>query len=97
MKFNDSRSPHLHHHRSVGRISPPLLRPGPAHQRISLIVVNREAAEPGEALLDLPHCLDLLLEDGQGVASSLKDGNRKSASKTVILTASVLQLIKLMN
>lgn len=80
-KYDSAPSPHLHHHGSVGHVSPPLLRPGPAHQRISLIIVHREAAEPGEPLLDLPHSLDLLLQDGQGVASSLKDRNSKSASK----------------
>lgn len=70
--------PHLHHHGGVGHVSPPLLRPGPAHQRVGLIVVQGEAAEPGEPLLDLPHGLDLLLEDGQRVASPLKDGNGRS-------------------
>lgn len=74
---------HLHHHRSVGYIGPPLLRSGPAHQRIRLIIVNREASETGETLLDLAHCLDLLLEDGQGIASSLRSTNRKLASKSL--------------
>lgn len=64
-------SPHLHHHGSVGHVSPPLLRSGPAYQRISLVVVHGEAVKPREQLLDLPHSLNLLLEDGQGGATPL--------------------------
>lgn len=74
-KMRIFRSPHLHHHGGVGHISPPLLRPGPAHQRISLIVVHGEVTELCEACLDFLHGLDLLLEDGPGGASPLKDGN----------------------
>lgn len=64
-------SPHLYHHCSIGHISPPLLRPGPPYQRISLVIVNRQAAKLRETLLDLSYSLDLLLDDGEGIASSL--------------------------
>lgn len=68
--------PHLDHHGGIGHISPPFLRPGPAHQRISLIIVNWEAVEPRKTLLDLLHCLDLLLQDGQRVSSALKEATK---------------------
>lgn len=65
--------PHLHHHGGVGHVRPPLLRSGPALQRISLVVVHGEVAKARELLLDLPHGLDLLLEDGQGGPAPLEE------------------------
>lgn len=65
--------PHLHQHGGVGPVGPPALRGGPAHQRIGLVVVDGEAAETGEPLLDLPHGLQLLLEDGQGGPAPLQE------------------------
>lgn len=69
---------HLHHHGGVGHVCPPLLRPGPAHQRIGLVVVHGEVAKPRELLLDLPHGLDLLLEDGQGGTAPLQEARKGS-------------------
>lgn len=70
------KSPHLHHHGGVGHVSPPLLRAGPAHQRVGLVIVHRKVAEPWELLLDLPHGLNLLLENGQGGTSPLQEPSK---------------------
>lgn len=73
--------PHLHHHGGVGHVCPPALRCGPAHQRIGLVVVDGEAAEAGEGLLDLPHGLQLLLEDGQGGPAPLQEAGKVGPRK----------------
>lgn len=68
--------PHLHQHGGVGHVGPPALRSGPAHQRIGLVVVDGEAAKAGELVLDLPHSLQLLLEDGQGGPAPLQEAGK---------------------
>lgn len=70
---------HLHHHGGVGHVCPPLLRSGPAHQGIGLVVVHGEVAKRREVLLDLPHRPNLLLEDGQGGPAPLQDASHGSS------------------
>lgn len=65
---------HLHNHGCVGHIGPPGLWQRPAHQRVSLVVVNGGVRELGEEPLYLLHHRHLLLQDVDGAARALHGG-----------------------
>ena len=72
LQYTEQTWCYLDHHGRVGDVGPPRQGPGPAHHGVRLVVVDGEAPEQGEPILDLLHGLHLLLQDGQGEPPSLE-------------------------